>query len=248
MTLTALVVLLQVAAATPTPTPAASPVPTPKKTPVAAAGYGTGKSLSDVARERKLQKEKGGEPPKAPGFTLAPAAGGIGGAGKPVAEPVAPPETDTAPGPAPLVRVESAQHNDQVGSGGQVRVYGTVRNTGATAACDVVVNVRLYDDKSRYLVSGSGRIDDPRLPSGERSSYSVTVQVPQGVAGSGKQMSLNYGGTSGGGVTLEGSWRMLGRVEAEVVSVAEACPGEKPAGKPAPAEEAPAEKPTAPPG
>ena len=247
MTALAILVLLQVAAATPTPTPVATPSPTPKKTPVAATPWGFGRSLSDVARERKLQQLKGEAPPKARGLTVAPAAGGIGGAGKVAATPAGASEAGAAAGPRPLVLVESAQHNDVVGSSGQVRVFGTVRNAGAAPACDVVMTVRLYDDKDRYLASGGGRIDEPLLQPGGRSSFNLFVQAPQGVAGSSKQKNLGYG-TTGGGVTLEGSWRTLGRAEAEVAAVAEACPGEKPVESPAPRDEpAPPEKPTVPP-
>lgn len=249
MTALAILVLFQVATVTPTPTPVATPTPTPtlKKTPVAATPWSFGRSLSDVARERKLQQQKGEDAPKARGFTVAPAAGGIGGAVNPATTPAAASEAGTAAGPGPLVLVESAQHNEIVGSNGQVRVFGTVRNAGAAPACDVVLTVRLYDEKDRYLVSGGGRIDEPLLPPGGSSSFSVYVQVPPGVAGSGKQKSLGYG-TTGGGVTLEGSWRTLGRAEAEVAAVADACPGEKRVENPAPREDAaPAEKPTVPP-
>ena len=252
MTALAILVFLQVTAATPTPTPGASPAVTPapatKKTPVPAAGYGSGRTLSDVARERMIRKLKGEEAPKAPGLTVAPAGGGIGGGGMKADTPADGSEDAAAAGPRPVVLVESAQHGDLVASNGQVHVFGTVRNTGTSPACDVVLTVRIYDDKDRYLASGGGRVDEPLLRPGGRSSFSIAVQAPPGVAGSGKQKSLGYG-TSGGGVTLEGSWRTLGRAEAEVASVAEACPGEKPVESPPRAgEPPPAARPTVPPG
>ncbi|HQR68951.1 MAG TPA: hypothetical protein PLB02_16305, partial [Thermoanaerobaculia bacterium] len=130
------------------------------------------------------------------------------------------------------------QHNNIVAANGQVRVFGTVRNAGTTPACDVVLNVRLYDEKERYLASAGGKVDEPVLRPDASSSFSIFVQAPPGVAPSGKMKTLGFG-TSGGGASLEGSWRTLGRAEAEVVSQAESCPGEKPPESP-PAREAPA--------
>ncbi len=221
MTSLLLVLLLSASAATPTPTPAPNPVPAPKRTPVTAAGYGGGRSLSDVARERKLAREKGGTTGKKGTLNVAPAAAaGTPPAGSPIPDAGA---AAPAGGPAPRVVVESAE-NGGVGSNALVRIFGRVRNAGDAPACDVAVTVRLYDEKNQYLVSGGGRIDEPLLRPGMTSSFSVWVQIPPGVGGMPKDKTLGYG-TSGPGGTLEGRWRGLGQTEAEVVSVG-ACPAE----------------------
>jgi len=207
---------------------------------VVAGSYGSGRTLSDVARERKLAKEKGTSATKGGTLNVAPAGGGIGAKDAPAAAPdVA--AKGSGPGPTPLVIVESAEHNGIVGSNGMVRIFGRVRNTSDAPACDVSVTVRLYDEQSEYLVSGAGKIDEPLLKPGATSSYGVWVQAPPGVGGMPKEKSLGYG-TTGPGGTLEGKWRGLGRAEGEVVSVGGSCPGDKPEEKPA---ERPEEKPTA---
>jgi len=216
----AFLILFQTVAATPTPTPA----PTPKRTPVVAT---PGRTLSDVARERKLQQARG-EAPRPGLLTVAPSGGGIGARGtEPSPKPADAAAAVPPAGHQPVVFVNSAEHNDMVSGNGQVRVSGSVRNAGEAPACDVVLTVRLYDEKGVYLASGSGRIDEPLLRPGASSSFGFLVQVPPGVAGSRKQKSLGYG-TTGGGVSLEGSWRTLGRAEAEVALGGGACPGERP--------------------
>lgn len=236
----ALALLFQAAAAAPAATP--TPTPAPKGTPVAASGAGATRTLSDVAKERKLQAGNG-ETPKPAALTVAPAGGGIGGKGLPAASstPVATP----AAGSPPALVVESVEHSSSVGSTGQVRIFGTVRNSSDRPVCDVSVAVRLYDDRNGYLVSGTAKLDEPVLKPGGRSSFSVFVQVPPGVAGSLKEKDLAPG-TTGGSLTLEGSWRTLGRAEAEGVSAADSCPGEKPPEEPAAKEPepAPAQMPT----
>jgi hypothetical protein len=234
----ALALLFQAAAAAPVATP--TPTPVLKRTPVAASGNGRTRTLSDVARERKLQEQSGGAPSKAAGLTVAPEGGGIGGKGLPAASgtPAATPTGTPVPGTGPVIVVESAQHNNTVGTSGQVHVYGTVRNAGDAQACDVSIAVQLYDDRDRYLASGSGRLDEPVLKPGMRSSYSVMVQVPPGVAGSLREKDLSPGIIQGS-VTLEGKWQTLGRAEAEVISAGGPCPGEKPPEEPAPKEPEP---------
>jgi hypothetical protein len=242
MSLLALLFLLQAAAPTPTPTPPPSttPSPAPKRTPVVAGGFGSGRTLSDVARERRLVKEKGTAAAKGGTLTVAPSGGGIGAKDAPAAPPDAAGKTSGLD-PRRLVVVESAENNGVVGSNGMVRVYGQVKNAGDAPACDVSITVRLYDEKGVYLVSGGGKIDEPLLRPAMSSSYSVWVQAPPGVGGMPKEKVLGYG-TTGPGGTLEGKWRGLGRAEAEIVSVGDSCPGEKPEEKPA---GRPEEKPTA---
>ncbi len=216
-----LVLLLQASAAVPTATPTPTPAPTPKRTPVTVSGYGTGRTLSDVARERKLTREKGEAAGKKGTLNVAPAAAaGTSRAGSPTPDAGS---TAVAAGPAPRVVVESAEHGE-VGSNGQVRIFGRVRNAGDAPACDVAVTVRLYDEKNQYLVSGGGKIDEPLLRPGAASSYGVWVQAPPGVGGLPKDKNLGYGLT-GPSATLEGRWRGLGLAEAEVASAGD-CPSE----------------------
>ncbi len=225
----ALALLLPAAGATPTPTPTPKPAPAPTpvlaKTPVPAAAWGGTKTLSDVAREQKLRRTPG-EPAKKGSLSVASGSGGTA-------------ETSATPGPAewatpssgrlsPLVVVDAVRHNDAVGPNGQVRVEGSVRNAGNVPACDVVLTVRLHDDRGKYLVSGTAKADESLIRPGRSSSFAVWVQVPPGVAGSMSPTGPGSGPVSGS-VTLEGNWRRLGRADGEILSVADSCPGEKPA-------------------
>ncbi len=223
----ALALLLQAAAATPTPTPTPAPAPTPvlARTPVPAATWGGTRTLSDVARERKLKRTPG-EPARKGSVSVA---SGSGGAAETPATP-GPAESATPGGariPPPVV-VDAVRHNDAVGPNGQVRVEGSVRNVGNVPACDVVLTVRLHDDRGKYLVSGTAKADESLIRPGRSSSFSVWVQVPPGVAGSMSPTGPGSGPVSGS-VTLEGNWRRLGRADGEILSVADSCPGEKPA-------------------
>ncbi len=221
----AIALLLQAAAATPLPTPTPKVLPPPRKTPVAASGAGATRTLSDVAREIRLRKGSGEAPPKPGSLTVAPAGGGIGGKGLPASS--SSPTVTPVAGAGPAVVVESAEHESSVGTAGLVRVFGTVRNAGDTPACGVSLSVRLYDSRDGFLVSGSGTPDEAVLKPGARSSYSVTLHVPPGVAGSLRDKDLTPGSTQGS-VTLEGTWRTLGRAEAEVVSASDSCSGTSP--------------------
>lgn len=195
-----------------------------------------------MAREIRLRKRAGEAEKKPPSLTVAPEAGGIGGKALPEATPT--PSTRWLAGSGAVVVVESAGHDNSIGSGGLVRIFGTVRNAGDAPACDVVISVRLYDSRDRYLASGSGRPDEQILKPGGRSSYSAAVQVPPGVAQSLRDKDLSPG-TTQGSVTLEGTWRTLGRAEAEAVSVAGSCPGDTSAPAAKESEPRPAEAPTA---
>ncbi len=178
-----------------------------------------------MAREIRLRKGSGEASPKPASLTVAPAGGGIGGKGLPA--PSSSPTATPAAGAVPAVVVESAEHENSVGTNGLVRVFGTVRNAGDTPACDVALSVRLYDSGDGFLVSGSGAPDEPVLKPGARSSYSATLHVPPGVAGSLKERDLMPGSTQGS-VTLEGTWRTLGRAETEVISASDCAGGTRP--------------------
>lgn len=230
MPLLAALLLLQMAAATPTPvpTPVPTPTPVPRKTTVGAgaAAYGGSRTLSDVARERKLKKAEGESAGKKGSVTVASGGGGAGASENPTPTGTVTPTSGRVP---PSVVVDAVQHNDVVGANGQVRVEGSVRNAGSVPACDVAVTIRLYDDRGRYLVSGAAKADEPILRPGGSSSFAVWVQVPPGIAGTTRPKGPGSGPVSGS-VTIEGNWRTLGRAEAEIQSVAETCPGEKPGG------------------
>jgi hypothetical protein len=240
MSLLAALLLLQTAAATPAPTP--TPVPTPAPAPAkgtsgtlgasgapgnsGSAAWGGSRTLSDIARERKLKASESTASTKKGSVSVA-----SGDSGAPASVSPTPAGTVT-PGSgrvSPVVVVDGVHHDGVVGVNGQVRVSGSARNAGNVAACDVSVIVRLYDDRGRYLVSGAAKADEPILRPGGSASFAVWVQVPPGVVGSMGPTGPGSGPVSGS-VTIEGKWRTLGRAEAELQSVAEACPGEKPEG------------------
>jgi len=234
MPLLAALLLLQTAAATPTPvpTPAPTPAPAPAKGTAGTAGtsgsaaYGGTRTLSDIARERKLKGTEGAPSAKKGSVSVASGSSGAGASATPAVTGTGTPTSERV---APAVVVDAVQHNESVGANGQVRVEGSVRNAGSVPACDVAVTVRLYDDRGRYLVSGAAKADEPILKPGGSSSFAVWVQVPPGVAGTTRPKGPGSGPVSGS-VTIEGNWRTLGRAEAEIQSVAETCPGEKPGG------------------
>ncbi|MFI5180675.1 MAG: FxLYD domain-containing protein [Thermoanaerobaculia bacterium] len=215
--------LLQAAAATPTPAPVPTPTPAAVRTPTRAAAYGGTRTLSDVARERKLKGTPGA--PSAKKGSVSVASGSAGGSPTPTATGSVTPVNGRL---SPIVVVDEVHHDQVVGPNGQVRVEGAVRNAGNVLACDVSVTVRLYDDRGRYLVSGAAKADEPILRPGRSSSFAVWVQVPPGIAGAMQSTGPGSGPTSGS-FTLEGNWRTLGRAEGEILSVADSCPGEKPA-------------------
>ena len=202
--------------------PAPTPTPGPTQTPVTASTYGGGRTLSDVARERRLAKEKGeaGKTGKG-GVTVA---SGTAGAALPAGTPT-PAAGDEAEvdGPKARLVIDSVAHNGIVGSGGQIAVFGKLRNNGHGSACDVALTIRIYDDKSQYLASTVVKLDEAVIAPNAFVSFSGWLQAPPGVAGSIRDKALGYG-TTGPGATLEGKWRMLGdRVDAEVTTYSEKC-------------------------
>jgi hypothetical protein len=211
--------LLLMLAAEPTPTAAASPSPTPAagRTPVPATGqFGRPRTLSDVARERKLATGKGTG-------SVSVASGSESGAAKPTpsleggALPVPPDES-----PQPHLVVESVRTNDTVGGRGETGVFGRIRNSGSAPACNVRVAIKVFDDHSVYLASGEAPADQSLIKAGETVSFATTIQLPPGVAGPRREKYLGYG-TTGGGGTLEGQWRTLGAAEAAVSSFSTSC-------------------------
>ena len=232
MPVLAVLLLLQTAAASPTPTPAVTPAPTPtpaaRKTTLGSSSATSGgtRTLSDVARERKLKKAEGEPSAKKGSVSVASGSAGDGPSASPTVTGTVAPGSGRV---LPIVVVDAVHHDDVVGVNGQVRVSGSVRNAGNVPACDVSVTVRLYDDRGGYLVSGAARADEPILRPGGSSSFAVWVQVPPGVVGAMRPTGPGSGPVSGS-VTLEGNWRTLGRADAEIQSVADACPGEKPEG------------------
>ena len=183
----------------------------------------TAKTLSDLARERRLAKEKGGA-------TAKPAQGGTLSVGPKTqdAEPEAPAtptpgDDSTADGRRAHLVVDLAEHNGVVQSGGQVQVYGKVRNNGNGPACDVSLTVRIYDNKGVYLASAVTKTDEGVVRPNSVASFNAWLQAPPGVAGAIRDKGLGYG-TTGAGATLEGQWRMLGdRVDVEVTTFSERC-------------------------
>ena len=204
-------------AASPTPTPPPAPVATP--TPVVS----TAKTLSDLARERRIAKEKAGA-------TATPAKGGTLSVGPKTqgADPEAPAtplpgDESPADGRRARLVVDSAEHNGVVQSGGQVQVYGKIRNNGFGPACDISLTVRIYDNKGNYLASAVTKADEGVVPPNSVASFNAWLQAPPGVAGMIRDKILGYG-TTGAGATLEGQWRMLGdRVDVEVTTFSEKC-------------------------
>lgn len=229
MPLFAAILLLQAAASTPTPVPARTPSSAPTPTPVpirtvpGPSAFGGARTLSDVARERKLGAKPGDPSAKKGSVTVA--SGSAGASTTPTPAGSATPTEERVP---PSVVVDAVRHNDSVSANGTVRVEGSVRNTGNVPACDVAVTVRLYDDRGRYLVSGAAKADETILRPGGSSSFSVSVQVPPGVAGTTKSKEPGSGPVSGS-TSLEGNWRTLGNADGEILSVGD-CPSEKPPG------------------
>lgn len=202
-------VLLQAAAATPTPVAVFAPTPTPRPS---VAGPRT---LQDVARERKLagaQKGKGslvtisGSP-----STQTPAP-----AGTPEATAAATPEVSTA-----SVRVTEVRNDGVVDTTGGVRVNGTVRNGGLKAACNVVITVRIMDNKGIYLSSGEAGPDTAVIPPGAVVSFHTIVQAPPGVRGA--RVDPDRRDVTDGSTTMAGDWKLLGGTEATVASASEDC-------------------------
>ena len=208
--LPALIVLLaaQAASATPTATPAATPAPLLSPTPVAAADPYHPRTLSEIAKERRLGRLSGS-----------------GAAVVTTPEPAlraASPSSSIPPEPAPArraetVRVEKVQENGAV-TDGSVSVYGTVRNSGRTAACRVRIFLRLYDVHGVLLSTGETTTDLKVVGPGEAVTFGGMVRVPAGVRGSRERKPDPL--VDGMAPT---NWQRVGRVEAEVLDASEEC-------------------------
>lgn len=183
----------------------------------------TARTLSDIARERRIAKEKaGGAPKTGKGGTLSVSPKNPGSDSSAPATPVPGEDAPREEGRARLV-VDFAEHNGVVQSGGQVQVYGKLRNNGHGPACDVSLTVRIYDDKGTYLASAVTKADEGIIQPNAVVSFNAWLQAPPGVAGMIRDKVLGYG-TTGAGATLEGQWRMLGnRVDVEVTTFSEKC-------------------------
>jgi hypothetical protein len=72
-----------------------------------------------------------------------------------------------------------------------------------------------------YLSSTQTAPDVTILPSGETTSFHVSVQAPPGVRGA--RTSPDNRDVTGGSTTLAGDWKLLGLAEAKVVD-ATPCP------------------------
>ncbi len=211
-------VLFQAAAATPAPTTAPTPTPTPRP---AAAGPRT---LQDFARERRLAttKAKGSVGTISVGPSTASAA--------PAKTPGAAAAASEAPTPAPTppepsgvdVRVVSVTNDGIVDGAGVVRVNGTIRNAGFKPVCNIVIGVKILDNKGFYLASGQTAPDVNLLASGETSSFHALVQAPPGVRGA--RTNPDRRDVSEGSTSMGGDWKLLGGSEASVLSASEECP------------------------
>lgn len=204
-------VLLQAAAATPSPAPTPTPSPRPS-----VAGPRT---LQDVARERKLagaQKGKGSLVTISGGpSTETPAPAGTPEAG---AAPSATPEAEAS---TASVRVTEVRNDGVVDTTGGVRVNGTVRNGGIKAACNVVITVRIMDNKGIYLASGQAGPDTAVIPPGAVVSFHTIVQAPPGVRGA--RVDPDRRDVTDGSTTMAGDWKLLGGTEATVANASEDC-------------------------
>jgi hypothetical protein len=211
-------VLLQTAAATPaadrTPTPAPTPTPTPR--PVSAGP----RTLQDVARDLRLGAAGKGK--GSLGTVSGPSTASA--APKPSPEAGAAPEATPEPEvevPTPSVRVTTVSSDGIVDAAGGVRVNGTVRNGGFKPACNVVIAVKILDNRGSYLASAQATPDIAVIPSGEIVSFHTIVQAPPGVRGA--RMSPDRKDATEGSTTLGGDWRVLGGTDATVASASEDC-------------------------
>jgi hypothetical protein len=198
-------------AATPAPTPTAThsaPTPVPTATPVAAADPYHPRSLSELAKERRL--------------------GRLTGTGAAV---VTTPEPEPAPQGAPpassgvsaaarrsgMLRVEDVQDNGTVADG-RVSVYGTVRNTGHVPLCRVRIFLRLYDDHGVFLSTGETTTDLKIVGAGEAVTFGGTVKAPAGLRGSSeRKLDPLIDGRSAT------NWQRVGRIQAEIIDASDEC-------------------------
>ncbi len=154
---------------------------------------------------------------------MAPGATGVPAKGTPAPENAATPgATPADDGVRPQLSVESVATNDVVGSRGETGVFGRIRNSGSGPACNVHVAIKVFDERNVFLASGEAAADQSLINAGDTVTFSTTVQLPPGVAGGRREKSVGYGTTKGGG-TLEGQWRILGAAEASISSYSTTC-------------------------
>lgn len=214
-------VLLQAAAATPVPTAGATPTPTPR--PVSSGP----RTLQDLARERRLATTKGKG--SVGTISLGPSTSSAAPAKTPAASAGAPATGEgPAPAPAPLepsgvdVRVVSVANDGIVDGAGVVRVNGTIRNAGYKSVCNIVVGVKILDNRGFFLASGQTAPDVNLIPPGEIASFHAQVQAPPGVRGA--RTTPDRHDLSQGSTSMPGDWKVLGGSEANVLAASEDCP------------------------
>jgi hypothetical protein len=204
----------QVSSSTPSPTPTAkpsAPSPVPTATPVAAADPYHPRSLSELAKERRLGRLTGvgaavvttPEPEPAPQGTPPGSSGSS--------------STSAAARRSGMLRVEDVQDNGTV-TDGRVSVYGAVRNTGRVPLCRVRIFLRLYDDHGVLLSTGETTTDLKVVAAGEAVTFGGTVKAPAGLRGSSERKPdpLVDGPSST-------NWRRVGRVQAEIIDASDEC-------------------------
>jgi len=201
--------------ATATPTPTATPLapaPVPTATPVAAADPFRPRSLSELAKERRLgrltgtgaavvttpEPEPAGTPPASYG-SFAPSA------------------TSAAARRSGMLRVEDVQDNGAV-TDGRVSVYGTVRNTGRVPLCRVRIFLRLYDDHDVLLSTGETTTDLKVVGAGETVTFGGTVKAPAGLRGSSERKPDPL--VDGRSAT---NWKRVGRIQPEIIDASDEC-------------------------
>ncbi|MCM3876658.1 MAG: FxLYD domain-containing protein [Thermoanaerobaculia bacterium] len=203
-------------AATPTATPSAvvtpsAPAPVPTATPVAAADPYRPRSLSELAKERRLGRLTGTgatvvttpEPEPTPAGTATASSG--------------PSASSAAARRSGMLRVEDVQDNGAV-MDGRVSVYGTVRNTGRVPLCRVRIFLRLYDDTGVLLSTGETTTDLKTVAAGETVAFGGTVKAPAGLRGSSERKPDPL--VDGPSAT---NWRRVGRIQAEVIDARDEC-------------------------
>lgn len=209
----AVIILLaaQVSSSTPAPTPTALPeakAPVPTATPVAAANPNRPRSLSELAKERRLGRLTGTgaalvttpEPEPAPAGTPAASAGMSAAARR-----------------AGMLRVEDVQDNGAVADG-RVSIYGRVRNTGRVPLCRVRIFLTLFDDHGVLLSTGETTTDLKIVSAGETVTFGGAVKAPAGLRGSSERKpDLLVDGRSAT------NWQRVGRVQAEIIDASDEC-------------------------
>lgn len=212
----ALAVLLQAGASSASPAPVTTPSPTP--TPSAPA-FVRPRTLQDLARERRLKTSPDAK--RAPaGITLGPAPGAAPSASASPAATAEAPAGEPPAGEAPRaedIRVVSVSNDGIVDAVGAVRVSGTIRNAGFQTVCGVVLLVKILDNKGNYLASAQTPPDVNVLPSGETTSFHVSVQAPPGIRGA--RTNPDRRDLTEGSTTMAGDWKVLGGAEAKAVDV-----------------------------